>query len=58
MNQIQRLQLDLAKRFEDIKATLDEPAEPTGPWFLDIQRAEGADRGRMAIGPRIRRIDS
>jgi DNA-binding XRE family transcriptional regulator len=40
MNQIQRIEQDLAKRFPSLPVSLDEPANEQGPWFLDVRRAD------------------
>lgn len=39
---IQRLRDDLRNRFPDLAAEVDAPADPRGPWFLDLRRERGA----------------
>lgn len=41
MNQIERIQDELTKRFPSLAMNLDEPARETGPWFLFVHREEG-----------------
>jgi len=38
MNQLERLRDDLTKRFPELTAAIDVPAEDQGSWFLDIGR--------------------
>jgi DNA-binding XRE family transcriptional regulator len=38
VNQIERLQADLARRFPDLETELDAPIKATSPWFLDVLR--------------------
>ncbi len=38
MNQIEKIQQELSKRFLDVTITLDPPAKETGSWFLDVPR--------------------
>jgi hypothetical protein len=47
MNPIEMLQDKLARRFPDFPVEIDSPADPAGPWYLDIR--PGASRPFIVV---------